>query len=148
MEDKENLIRIDSSHRDSEFFMWQSEDIDSDDPHESPTEKHSIYSFKSNPSLLMSNKGHTKRCDLANFRNTKSMRDEDRKNLKNKLRKGIKSASIDQGFEVHLKHDIHNFNKELKKHLLSKRCESNDCEVLSKPRKSNKTQLTCLPKNQ
>ncbi len=53
--------RFDSEQRDSEYFMWQSEDIDQDDPIESPSDKQSIYRFNSHPSLLVKNKGHTRR---------------------------------------------------------------------------------------
>lgn len=64
---------------DSDFFMHQSEDLDYEDPCEKPAKRNWIPSFSTNQSLLVSNKGFTKRCDWVNLRNAKSL-DEINKN--------------------------------------------------------------------
>ena len=68
MEESQLHRIIESEKRDSEYFMWQSEDIDYDDPLESPDFRNSIYNFNSHPSILIDNKGYTKRGDLENLR--------------------------------------------------------------------------------
>uniref|UniRef100_A0A7S3KN76 Uncharacterized protein n=1 Tax=Euplotes crassus TaxID=5936 RepID=A0A7S3KN76_EUPCR len=73
MEDSSIKKRFDSEQRDSEFFLWQSEDVDLDDPNESPTEKQMIYRFNSHPSLLVENKGKTKRGDFCCSNTTKNI---------------------------------------------------------------------------
>ena len=68
MEESQLHRIIESEKRDSEYFMWQSEDIDYDDPLESSDFRNSIYNFNSHPSILIDNKGYTKRGDLENLR--------------------------------------------------------------------------------
>jgi len=48
---------------DNSFFMCNSEDLDYDDPKVSPMSVNRVYSFDSNPSMLIINKGSTKRVD-------------------------------------------------------------------------------------
>ncbi|CAI2370025.1 unnamed protein product [Moneuplotes crassus] len=74
MEDSVIKQRFDSEQRDSEFFLWNSEDIDLDDPMESPSERQSVYSFNSNPSILIHDKGQTRRDHFDSFNTTKNIK--------------------------------------------------------------------------
>lgn len=56
---------ISSDRRDSSFFMCNSEDIDYDESEEFPFDRNNIYVFNSNDSVLVSNKGKTRREDFS-----------------------------------------------------------------------------------
>jgi hypothetical protein len=65
--------KVTTERVDSDFFMLLSEEIDYDDPLENHGKWNLIPSFTPNQSVLVSNKGFTKRCDWLKFRNVQSM---------------------------------------------------------------------------
>ena len=62
--DELKIIRwVSSDRRDSSFFMCNSEDVDCDESDEFSYEKNNVYVFVSKQSLLISNKGKTRRTE-------------------------------------------------------------------------------------
>lgn len=67
MEDEPVIHRsITSERRDSEFFMQSVEDVDEFDAEEYPEDKSCVLDFQPHSSLLLQNKGHTRRGDWTN----------------------------------------------------------------------------------
>lgn len=115
MDNNEISKRLDSEHRDSEFFSWQEEDIDCEDPLDSPQDKHSIYSFNSHPSLLIEDKGYTKRGDREALRQSKTVKLSDKSLFRKPdslIINSLRSISIDRGYDKNGKHEFHSFNKD------------------------------------
>lgn len=139
MEDSVIKRRFDSEQRDSQFFLWQSEDVDLDDPIESPTEKQTIYRFNSHPSLLIENKGQTKRGDFCCSNTMKNIRmDSDIKFKSLVGSKTFKEKTMDK-HELSVP-QVHNVSRgrenQFSKNVQESRKES--CAI---------TQMSFLPKN-
>ena len=81
MEELKPLRVVSSERRDSSYFMWNSEDVDIDESDEFTYEKNDVYIFKWKESLLVTNKGNTRRVMPTNYK------------LSNELEKAIPEKS-------------------------------------------------------